>query len=422
MSSYRLKILCHTFISITSQILTFACSAQNVTSPYSILGIGDIETKDIGRYFITGSSAVSRRDPGTYNISNPASLSSLTLKTMNLDLAFRGKTSTFLVPGETISSETTKDFIVKRISLAFKPSEKTGIAFGLKPYSTVNYKFQEDQTILDGNTLVSKYIDGSGGINQVYFSVGKSLTKKLSVGITSSFLFGSLQKNTQYLSNDISLYILRQEKDYYTGMSAQGGIQYNTIGKKWSHIFGITSSISTGLKGQLTTEYNTTEEVIEKNVDEKRSFNLPTTLNIGYSATYKNKVTFTTELAYNYWKYQKLDYTNSYTQPSISLSAGMEFSLNTANPAGIKSKPYIGWGVRAENSYLRIKNNPIPDYSFSLGGGLTAFKNVAIYTGIEIGVRGDKSKDQIREKYTQFILGINLKDIWLGTKKYGRYY
>ncbi|MBK9486622.1 MAG: hypothetical protein IPO01_15985 [Chitinophagaceae bacterium] len=65
-------------------ILTCIClftaaktQAQNVSSPYSILGVGDIETNDYGRYSASGGAAVSRREPGSYNFSNPASLTAL---------------------------------------------------------------------------------------------------------------------------------------------------------------------------------------------------------------------------------------------------------------------------------------------------------------------------------------------------------
>ena len=39
-------------------------NAQNISSPYSILGIGDIENDDYGRYSASGSAAVSRREKG----------------------------------------------------------------------------------------------------------------------------------------------------------------------------------------------------------------------------------------------------------------------------------------------------------------------------------------------------------------------
>jgi hypothetical protein len=44
-----------------------------------------------------------------------------------------------------------------------------------------------------------------------------------------------------------------------------------------------------------------------------------------------------------------------------------------------------------------------------------------MYTGIEIGNKGDKTLNQIKENYTQYTIGITLKDIWIGPKYSKRY-
>src|ERR1700761_2762784 len=94
--------------------------SQNVTSPYSILGIGDIDTKDYGRDFITGSTSLARRDPFSYYFSNPASLTALPYKMMNFDIGMRGRVSTFNDPLTDSTTAASKDFAIKRITMAFK--------------------------------------------------------------------------------------------------------------------------------------------------------------------------------------------------------------------------------------------------------------------------------------------------------------
>ena len=74
-------------------IIPVAGNTKKITPPYSILCIGDVETKDFGRYFITGNTAGARRDAGSYNNGNPAALTALPYKTMHFDLAFRGRSS-----------------------------------------------------------------------------------------------------------------------------------------------------------------------------------------------------------------------------------------------------------------------------------------------------------------------------------------
>ena len=115
--------------------------AQNVTSPYSILGVGDIDTRTFDRYAVSGSTGISRRNATSYNFSNPASLTGLSPKVMNFDITGSGRFSTFKSPVEDTLSAISKDFVIKQVSMAFRNSAKTAFAFGLRPYSSVNYKY-----------------------------------------------------------------------------------------------------------------------------------------------------------------------------------------------------------------------------------------------------------------------------------------
>lgn len=398
------------------------CYAQNVTSPYSILGIGDIDTKDNGRYFASGSAALARRDINAYNFSNPASLTALPLKVMHFDIAMRGRFSKYYYPDtDTALGVPSQDYVVKRISLAFKVNQKTAIAVGLKPYTSVNYKYLQQQAILDGNTSYFKQIDGSGGINQFYFSIGKTIGKRFSAGFTASWLFGSLQRNTQYISSAVSLDITKNETDFYTAAMLQGGLQYYSInGKYWKHQVGLTASVATNLRGELTTEYYETSNSILKTIVEKnRTFRLPVSAGLGYSAVNNDRLILSAEANVYFWKYQSVSYPNSYTYPSLRASLGLEYSFKYDRTSIEKS--YISAGFSMENSYIRIKNNNLWDKAFSFGAGKTLSRNLSLYTGIEIGSKGNKTLDQIREPYTQFIIGLTLKDIWSGSKFYKRY-
>lgn len=397
--------------------------AQNVSSPYSVLGIGDIDTKDFGRYFGSGNASLARRDLNSYNFSNPASLTALPFKTMNFDLATRGKSSSYNFPDtDTSIGIPSNDFIVKRITMAFKIEKKTGIALGLKPYSSVSYLYLKDKAILDGSTSYFKLVEGSGGINQFYFSFAKEISKRISIGVTVSWLFGSLEKKTQYISPSISLNITKKELDFYTGAVVQGGIQYYSLpGKKWRHQLGLVSSISSNLHGELTTEYNDPGGSIKKDVETGRVFNLPVSVGFGYSAVKNGRLTLSLEGNYYHWKYQKVNYPHSYTYPSFRFSGGFEYAYFKKAGGLEYEKAYVSAGVNFENSYMYIENNKLLDYSFSLGLGRNVSRFMSLYTGLEIGNKGRKEYNQASEKYTQFIIGLTLKEVWVGPKYSRRY-
>ncbi|MGN6531245.1 MAG: hypothetical protein ACTHK0_05790 [Ginsengibacter sp.] len=410
------------FLTCLAALPVIPLHAQNVTSPYSILGIGDIDTKDFGRYFATGDASLARRDPSAYNFSNPASLTSLPFKVVNFDISMRGRASTFMVPGQDTLSSVTKDFVVKRITLAFRPFAKTAMAFGLKPFSSVNYQYVTNKAILDGNNYYTKNIDGSGGINQMYFSVARSLSKRISAGVTASWLFGSLINTTSYTGNTLNVGITRTETNFYKGGLFQAGLQYYTLSdKKWQHKIGLTFSAGTNLAGQLTTDYSENDTIKVTNILNDQNFKLPVTIGFGYAATSPNGLTFSADVNYYDWPYQSVNYENSFTNPSIRASAGMEYSKKATSMNGTYEKYYLGLGASIENSYIRINNNYLWDYSFSVGGGYNISRAISVYGGFEAGKKGNESLGQIKENYNQFVIGFSLKDIWIGPKIGKRY-
>jgi hypothetical protein len=400
-------------------ICTVKIFAQNTTSPYSILGIGDIETKDFGRYFASGNAATARRDAMSYNFSNPASLTALPFKTMNMDIAFRGRVINFNSPYDNETSATSKDFVLKRISLAFKVSEKTAFAAGLRPFSTVNYKYYGSSSIDDGNATVYKSTDGEGGINQVYVSYAKQLSKRWDAGITASWLFGNSTRNNTYYSSEADLNITGKFQQFYYGGAVTAGLQYHSEkSKKLRHQVGVTGSFYQSLKGEYTGSYSDATAVLSTEIKDN-TFKMPVQFNAGYAATLKNTYTLSVEGQYAKWDYQKLNYTNSFVDNTYKFGIGLEYA-----PRMKKSnieKYYLAAGFNYERNYMVINKNYMHDISVSFGGGYNASRIIYLHAGIETGKKGDTNAGQYKENYVQFVVGFTLKDIWIGAKKFGRY-
>jgi hypothetical protein len=403
-------------------------NAQNVSSPYSILGIGDVDTKDFGRYFATGNASIARRDIASYNFSNPASLTSLPFKTMNFDIALRGRSSTFRTNDSDTATNPSNDFIVKRITGAFKVSEKAGFAVGLKPYSSANYFYIQDNTILDGSTSYTKIVEGSGGINQLYVSYAYMLSKRLSAGITASYLFGSVSRETFYAGNNINLRLQKKDITSYRGGHFTGGLQYHSLAKgNWQHTVGFSFSGGTNLNGEQIIDYLEDTALVKTDITDSK-FKMPVSVSMGYSATLKNAFIFSAEANYYNWPYQKLNVSRSFTNPSARFSAGMEYSKkvkyqdrNTGAATILAERYYLGWGISAENSYMRIKNKSMWEYSMSAGAGYNVSRMLSVYSGLEYGNKGSLNYGQIKENYVQFVVGLTLKDIWIGPKYTRRY-
>lgn len=409
-------------ITVLLMLFSFRSFSQNVSSPYSILGIGDIESDDYGRFAATGSAAVSRRAVGFYNFWNPASLTVMGYKSVNLDFAFRGRFSSFQTPGTDTFTSVSKDFIIKRISLALKTGKKNAIAFGLKPFSSVNYQYQTNSSINDGDASYGKYTSGSGGIYESYFSFARELSQRISIGATASWLFGSLQREVNYYNPDYGLDIIRSENKFYYGAGLRFGVQYYSLpGKKWQHYIGATLAGTTNLNGQTTTTYTSSDSIIDKTVVNSAAFKMPISFSGGYSISNRKGLLISSQFSFDKWPAQILTYTNSFTTDAFAFKAGVEYSKKHKLSQREVEDYYVGIGGKFEQSYLQVNGQKLNNYSIVMGGGKNMSRVLSLNGSIEVGRRGSRNLNQIRENFTQFSLGITLKDFWAGTKNFGRF-
>ncbi|TWI79254.1 hypothetical protein IQ13_3657 [Lacibacter cauensis] len=406
----------------TALLLAGSSMAQNISSPYSVLGIGDLEITDHGRYAASGSASVSRREVGYYNFSNPASLTVIPYKNINLDMSFRGRSSKYKMPGADTIIGPASDFIVKKVSLAYKMTPKSAFAIGLRPYSTVDYQYVSSSNLNDPNLDYLRYTQGTGGIYQTYFSYAHTLGKQFSAGITTSWLFGSLQNTTSFYSDAYALTIDKKETKFYNSAGITAGLQYySSDKKKWQHSVGATVSLFSKLKGYSQIEYIEADTMLSRTKAEDISFAMPVSGSLGYSLANRNGLSFHVQGTYQQWPLQKIAYKNISIQDAVGFNAGMEYSNKVKINDYTVEKYYLALGLRYDQSYLATGSNRLVDYAITFGGGKNITPTMGINISMEAGKKGNSSLNQVRENYFQFSIGVTLKDIWYSSKKFGLY-
>ena len=164
-----------------------AATAQNVTSPYSIIGIGDLEQSYFNRTSGMANTGIAYSNNNFVTINNPASLTSLTNQLFNVELAGRGKFVQFTGSGIT-PGLTAKDFSVEKLSLGIRINKWWGASAGLMPFSTSNYSFSGLQGWSGTNLVLPVDYNGSGGVNRYYLANGFKVSKNLSVGVNLSLI------------------------------------------------------------------------------------------------------------------------------------------------------------------------------------------------------------------------------------------
>lgn len=393
---------------------------QSTTSPYSILGIGDIETKDYGKFFGMGSASVALRSASYVNLSNPASLTALDPNMINIDINGRWHSGRFQYNASDTLTSSNNDAAIRRLSLTFRPGNSWGLSFGIKPYSSVNYLLSQNLGLQGGagSTSIVKTVTGSGGVNQAYIANAFKITKNFSIGLTASYLFGSLTNSTAYVYQDLNMDVTRKEYQELRAFQFQGGLQYSgKIGPYATQQIGITLSNPTTLKGDFSTDYLISDSLVQSESKAGKDFRVPLQLGVGYALELNKKFTIAAAYTYYNWQRQKLDYPNAYTDKSQQYAVGMQYTTQKRIQGQMREKMFFQLGASYTQGYMTIVGQPINDMSATAGIGSNLTRLLNCYLGIEVGRKGDVNQGQIRENYTQISVGVTVKEFWYNTKK-----
>lgn len=397
-------------------ILFFTCiqlSAQNVPSPYSIIGIGDIEQSYFNRTSGMANTGIAYSNNNYVTINNPASLSNLTNQLFLVELSGRGTFAQYAGTGVT-PGLTAQDFSVEKLSLGIRINKWWGAAIGIMPFSTSNYSFSGNQSLQGSNLTLPVDYDGSGGINRFFFANGFRISKNLSLGATVSYLGGSLLQQDTLFSNDLVSNIYTTNNSYIRNLYMNFGLQYHfKVSKKWDANLGITFSPETELRSHNTVLIkdglgDTLSNVVVNNT----IFTLPNTTGFGISLVKDNKLTFLADYRYQAWSPLNYSGVNYRLVNSSRYSVGFEYS---------KQKEYLGnkyetlnmqAGIFYDNSYLQISNEQVTNRGFTLGLGINSKRSTLSYHfAFEYGTNGSQYTP-VKQNYESITIGLSYKDFW----------
>ncbi|MFT3935623.1 MAG: hypothetical protein QM726_18490 [Chitinophagaceae bacterium] len=396
--------------------------SQNTNSPYSILGIGDIETNYYNRTSgLANTGLAYRNDKYTVN-NNPASYTALPLRFFSFEVSGRAQFVSYKGTPLNGSSADGKDFAIKRLAVATKINKWWGSSGGLMPYSTASYSFSSQKNIQGTGSTVPVTYDGTGGVNQVYWDNAFEPIKHLSIGVHAAYLFGSLTQTESLVTEGLSTTLTTTRQTFLKNFNFTYGAQYYTpINKRWDISLGgiyqpkhNLSAYSTVVVTDNGTQISSTQDV-SKSVD----FNLPEAYGFGFSLTKDKKYSLVGD-----YKFQGWSSTNNFNGSNYSLqnssraSLGFEVSNKLKNFTGDFEKNFIQAGVYYGNSYLRINGQQLQEMGLTLGYGL--FRNKSQYgmtglgvsLGLDVGQRGTTANGLIKENYVNFTITVSYRDFW----------
>jgi hypothetical protein len=416
-------------------ILPFLTKAQSNSSPYSIIGIGNIENSYFNRYTGMGNAGVALSDGRYINNSNAASLSGLNNHTFVFELATRatvtdytGGNLTTITPNSSEPSPTF-DVAFRKLAVATKVTKNWGSSFGLQPYSTANYDYTANKLVQGSNKdVLSAEYKGSGGVNQFYWANGYQVTKNTSLGLNTSILFGSLKETESLLSTDDLSGLNTTDNIYLSGAYVNLSLQTKKrLSRHWMSTYGITYSPQTTLHAAYNvTVTDNALDTLKNDPTLNDRFTIPAVINLGMAFIKNDKYTFTINAEQQNWSNIRGNAIQQVGGPSYSLansnklSIGYQKSNKVKNYYGVEfERSFFQLGAYAGNTYLKIAGQQVTDFGFSMGYGRNAKRSpLSYYIALEAGRRGSTNTNVLSENYLNINLIFSYLDRWYKGKKY----
>ena len=433
-------------------------------SPYSRYGIGDLVPPShiVGRGM--GGISAGYADRLTINFNNPASYASFeTIIEAKSKKVKHGRA--ILDFGLNFESRTLNDPNVEKkfkagnalfsyVQVGVPIRKNWGVTFGLRPISRISYKIQRSERLFDPNTglpIDSAYtrFTGDGGGYLASLGTGFSLfsaerfgmTKKLSIGVNASYLFGRKDYSTRrtLINDTVSYYQANFEtRTNYGSFYFNTGLQYQVpVNKKMMLTLGAYGAWSQSIKAKqdiLRETYVFDDALGEVRLDSvydqrdiKGSVVMPSTYTVGavlqkYAELNKEGgfiigIDFEQQLWDKYRFYGMKDSVRN----KWELRLGAQFSP-------VPKRTYLSnvtyrLGFFTGPDYIRV-GNKLSQYGASFGMGLPIVgRGQAInqYTLINIAlefIKRGNNDNLLKENMFRFSLGFSLSDIWFGKRKY----
>ncbi len=435
--------------------LPIALSAQtssiNAFSPYSMYGIGEINTQGTLQMRAMGGAGVAQRLPSAVNTLNPASYSSTLQRSFlfnfGVDGAYYKNTQNRYSEGTTSLAKTGYGtFNFHEVALQFPITRGLGVGLSLNPYSSVGYRMKsyDEQDEIWGDVGRVQYAhDGEGDITEVKLGIGWEVFKHFSIGAAIQYYWGEIDRNysTKVLNNygeGAFSSTIGNEAYYVSRIKAQFGLQWNVLFTKKNILtLGATYDLGGNLNPKISNKVyiddNFSTEV--SNVDKRLELRLPSQVSVGLY--YQNpKVSVAADYSYQNWGARnarkeiisdgfEVAYNDTHT-----IKAGVEYTPNIYDARRYMRRVHYRIGFRYGDYYQTFQNHKVHQYVLTAGLGfpLKFMGMSSIDVGFEYGRRGDRtmlkvansSLGMVRQDYFKFSVGFSMfgEDYWFVRPKF----
>lgn len=412
-SGFRVSF-CFLFFSVLFRYLP----AQTTTnSPYSIYGLGELESPAFSSSLAMGGAKYSLAFPYSVNIANPASYGFLFLPTFDV-----GISSNFLFLSYNDSAQKVNNTYFKNLALSFPVSKRWwASSFGLVPYSKMGYNITARDSVSNFGAVDYSY-RGSGGLNRFFigntFNVLKDSVQQFSVGANVSYLFGSLFKTSRVMPEAS---ILAYNTKYQTiatigDFLVDAGILFSRkVNNNWNVVAGGDYEFAGKLKASkiILAESYTGSGLSEEIKDTIaldtiiETVDVPWKMGGGLSFYYKNQWIFSADYSLQDWSQFTYFGKNAGLAKQQQFNFGIQYNYNEKERGNILKAMSYRAGFRYAESLLLVKNSQLKESGITFGIGIPMGEktNGSLNLSFETGVRGENKNGLVGERFTNITIG-----------------
>ena len=424
------------FILIAVMVVTLPVAAQEAFSaftPYSLFGLGQLESVGDQNTAAMGGIGVGLRDPNLINLLNPAAVTAREPSSFMLDFGL--KQSNMVFAGADANGNLARSaknlFNIDHVTVSFPIYKHSAFRVGVMPFSNTGYAstFHEDLDDIVATLGDVQYLrSGQGGINQVFAGAGVTLFDRLSLGADGIFYLGTIKRNTTtyFTTSSYQRSAVRSWKTVLRGFSGKAGIQYEQpIGENISLTVGATYKLGSEIKGEFSdiafaSGGNYTDTTL--NVSKAVGYKIPQEMAAGFTLRKSGVWMFG-------FDYTRQDWTSSVFDPTpgVDFSTGLAESFNAGfeiTPNRYDVRYYLRTmtyriGAYHKNQYIMIGGRQVVTNGITLGFAMPVYnRRTSISFAVDLGqtsLAGAASlttPGNVRERYVKFSMGVNLYDIW----------
>lgn len=423
------------FIFICALIAVYSNSRAQTTStsPYSIYGIGDIETRGLAQQAAMGDAKYGLFNGNMLNLSNPASYAHSTVTVY--EVGFVGRNANVIASNGNVRSS---ESYFKHMGFSFPIGKRAGMGAGLLPYSKYGYELKQNQEVPQLGLVEYEY-SGRGGFNNFVFGGAYSLIKDtlnlLSIGVNGIYNFGNIRsiKTASFSGTSGALYSAVNNQYLVSDFSMEGGLFYRRKASKKTIVnFGAVYTAAANLSADVTSLSNSyipsqTGRILKDTISFFEGTAVvarPFSFGVGTSLEYNNILTIAFDYSFSNWAALTMNGVNQNLRNSAQYSFGVQVIPDNQALTKILKLTQYRAGIRYTESQIVANGEGINDIGISFGFGLPLIKSLSnsmIHFSAEFGTRGNTNNGLIQENYSRLNLGFTFTphkfDRWFVRKK-----